>query len=207
MTPAKRLMDVVVASALFLMLAGPLALLLCLVLLCDGRPVFHVSERMKTPDIAFPLWKFRTMTPAAKEALICGGDQARRITRLGRILRRTRLDEVPQLWNVLRGDMSLVGPRPPLRTYVERFPDLYAEVLRSRPGMTGLASLGFHRHEERLLAACRTPEETDDVYSRRCLPRKARLDLIYQRRRTVFLDLRLLLATAWLPARRLVGAK
>lgn len=207
MTPAKRLMDVVVGSVLLLMLAGPLALLLCLVLLCDGRPVFHISERMKTPDTGFRLWKLRTMTLAAQEAAICGGAQARRITRLGRILRRTRLDEVPQLWNVLRGDMSLVGPRPPLRAYVERFPDLYAEVLRSRPGMTGLASLGFHRHEERLLAACRTPEETDDVYSRRCLPRKARLDLIYQRRRTVFLDLRLLLATAWLPARRLVGAK
>lgn len=207
MTPAKRLMDVVVGSVLLLMLAGPLALLLCLVLLCDGRPVFHISERMKTPDTGFRLWKLRTMTLAAQEAVICGGDQVRRITRLGRILRRTRLDEVPQLWNVLRGDMSLVGPRPPLRTYVERYPDVYAEVLRSRPGMTGLASLGFHRHEERLLAACRTPEETDDVYSRRCLPRKARLDLIYQRRRTVFLDLRLLLATAWLPARRLVGAK
>ncbi len=207
MTPAKRLMDIGVATVLLLMLAGPLVLLLCLVLICDGRPVFHVSERMKTPDTAFRLWKFRTMTLTAEEAVICGGDQARRITRFGRILRRTRLDEVPQLWNVLRGDMSLVGPRPPLRTYVERFPQLYAQVLRSRPGMTGLASLGFHRHEERLLAACSTRQETDGVYARRCIPRKARLDLIYQRQRTILLDLRLLLATAWLPARRLVGVK
>ena len=98
----------------------------------------------------------------------------------GRFLRRSRLDEVPQLWNVLKGDMSFVGPRPPLRLYVERFPELYAKVLQSRPGVTGLATLVFHRHEEKLLAACRSAAETDAVYARRCVPRKARIDLIYQ---------------------------
>jgi len=91
--------------------------------------------------------------------------------------------------------MSFVGPRPPLRLYVERFPDLYAQVLRSRPGITGLATLSFHRHEEWLLAPCRDAAETDAVYSRRCVPRKARIDLIYQRRRTLCLDLRLMLQT------------
>ncbi|MCF1708161.1 sugar transferase [Tabrizicola sp. J26] len=207
MTPAKRVMDVVVSVALLLVLAAPLVMLLCLVLLCDGRPILHVSERMKSPDTAFRLLKLRTMAQAPEAPVICGGDQVHRITPLGRFLRRTRLDEVPQLWNVLRGDMSLVGPRPPLRIYVERYPALYAQVLRSRPGVTGLASLGFHRHEERLLGACRTAQETDRVYVRRCIPRKARIDLIYQRRRTVLLDLLLLMATAWLPVCRLIRVK
>ncbi len=108
------------------------------------------------------------------------------------MLRRTRLDELPQLWNILRGDMSFVGPRPPLRMYVERFPGLYAQVLRSRPGVTGLATLVFHRREAELLRGCRSAEETDTVYVRRCVPVKARLDLIYQRRRNVCFDLAIL---------------
>jgi lipopolysaccharide/colanic/teichoic acid biosynthesis glycosyltransferase len=126
---------------------------------------------------------------------VSGGDKTSRITRIGRILRKTRLDEVPQLWNVLKGDMSFVGPRPPLRLYVERFPALYAQVLQSRPGITGLATLSFHRHEERLLAECRSAAETDAAYARRCVPRKARLDLIYQNRRTICFDLLLMLKT------------
>ena len=85
--------------------------------------------------------------------------------------------------------MSFVGPRPPLRIYVARFPVLYGRVLQNRPGVTGLASLHFHRQEERLLARCRTAQETDEVYTRRCIPRKARLDLIYQHRRTLCLDI------------------
>jgi len=97
---------------------------------------------------------------------------------------------------VLKGDMSFVGPRPPLRLYVERFPDLYAQVLQSRPGITGLATLRYHAHEERLLRACTSAAETDAVYSRRCVPRKAALDLIYQHRRTLCLDLMLLWQTA-----------
>jgi lipopolysaccharide/colanic/teichoic acid biosynthesis glycosyltransferase len=204
MTPAKRALDLVVAGALALLLAVPFALLLAVLWAIEGRPLFHVSERMRAPGRPFRLWKLRTMTVATGDGGVSGGDKAARITRTGRFLRRSRLDEVPQLWNVLRGDMSLVGPRPPLRQYVERFPALYARVLRSRPGVTGLASLHFHRHEERLLSRCRTPAETDAVYARRCVPRKARLDLIYQRRRTLCLDLVLMWRTALrvLPGRR-----
>ena len=95
-----------------------------------------------------------------------------------------------------------MGPRPPLRTYVEAYPDLYGAVLRSRPGITGLASLVFHAHEERLLAQCRDAAETDAVYRRRCIPRKARLDLIYQARRTLCYDLVLIAQTAAKPFRR-----
>lgn len=198
MTPAKRLFDI--AAALFLMavLALPFAAVLLWLLVREGRPLFHVAERMKAPGQPFRLWKLRTMRPAppGADSGVTGADKAARITPAGRFLRRTRLDEVPQLWNVLKGDMSFVGPRPPLRQYVERFPEIYAQVLRSRPGITGLATLHYHAHEEWWLARCRTPEETDAVYARVCVPRKARLDLIYQQRRNLCLDLMLMLETA-----------
>ena len=195
MTPGKRVLDIICALALMALLALPFVLLVLWLLLREGRPIFYVSERMRAPDRGFALWKLRTMAPAPIQSGVSGGDKAARITRTGRILRKSRADEIPQLWNILKGDMSFVGPRPPLRLYVKRFPDLYAQVLNSCPGITGLASLTYHRHEERLLAACRTPEETDAVYSRRCVPQKARLDLIYQQRRTICLDLVLMART------------
>lgn len=195
MTPGKRILDLVLAIALALILALPFGLLVLVLLWREGRPVFYVAERMRAPGQPFLLWKLRTMAVAAPEQGVSGGNKTSRITATGRFLRRSRLDEVPQLWNVIRGDMSFVGPRPPLRLYVERHPEIYAQVLRSRPGITGLATLTFHRHEERLLAACTSANQTDAVYSRRCVPRKARIDMIYQRRRSVTMDLGLMLRT------------
>ncbi|WP_319825031.1 sugar transferase [Thalassovita sp.] len=197
MTPSKRLLDVAAALVLGILLLPVIAGVALLVLIRDGRPVLYRSERMKTPTTGFQLWKFRTMTVVPHDAGVSGGDKDSRITRTGAFLRRHRLDELPQLWNVLRGDISFVGPRPPLRRYVERFPALYARVLRSRPGITGLATITFHRHEERLLARCGTPKETEQVYERRCIPRKARLDLIYQDRRSLCLDLLLMVKTVF----------
>ncbi|HEX9857108.1 MAG TPA: sugar transferase [Paracoccaceae bacterium] len=196
MTLSKRLFDLALALLLAALLALPFLLLLLVLALTEGRPLFYVAERMKAPGRPFALWKLRTMRLARADSGVSGGDKAGRITRTGRFLRRTRLDEIPQLWNVLRGDMSFVGPRPPLRAYVERFPDLYAQVLQSRPGITGLATLEFHAHEEWLLASCRDAAETDALYARRCVPRKARLDLIYQRNRSLCFDLALLGRTA-----------
>jgi lipopolysaccharide/colanic/teichoic acid biosynthesis glycosyltransferase len=167
-----------------------------------GRPFFHPSERMRSPAQSFVLWKLRSMRPARDNAGVSGGDKAARIPRWGRFLRASRLDEVPQLWNVLRGDMRLVGPRPPLREYVDRFPSLYAQVLQRPPGITGLATLVFHRHEKRLLANCTTAAETDAVYARRCIPRKARLDLIYHRRQRLLLDVVVLFWTVQALVRR-----
>lgn len=192
MTISKRLSDIVLALVLAALLIVPFSILLIVLALIEGRPLFYVAERMKAPGQPFALWKLRTMRLAAGDSGVSGGDKSARITRMGRFLRRSRLDEVPQLWNVLRGDMSFVGPRPPLRLYVEKFPDVYARVLQSRPGITGLATLEFHAQEERLLAPCRNPQETDAVYSRRCVPRKARLDLIYQANRSFCFDLSLM---------------
>lgn len=197
MTPSKRLLDLICALTLLILL-GPIIVITGLVILVlDGRPVLYISERMKSPTEGFSLVKFRTMKPAKGDSGVSGGDKADRLTRSGRFLRRTRLDELPQLWNVLRGDMSFIGPRPPLRQYVERFPEIYSQVLKSRPGISGLASIRFHAHEEHLLARSRSREETDAIYCRACIPQKARLDLIYQKHQNLCFDILLMLQTVF----------
>ena len=192
MTPAKRLMDIALALLLGVVLMPAILIIAGLILLRDGRPVLYLSERMKTPTQPFQLWKFRTMTVVNTDSGVSGGDKSTRITATGARLRRYRLDELPQLWNILRGDISFVGPRPPLRRYVEMCPDLYARVLRNRPGVTGLATIIFHKTEERLLAPCKTPAETEEIYVRRCIPVKGRLDLIYAANRSICYDARLI---------------
>ncbi|MGR3485473.1 MAG: sugar transferase [Paracoccaceae bacterium] len=192
----KRALDLGLAALMAPVLV-PVSLGLALWLrAAQGAPVLYVAERMHAPGRPFGLAKFRTMTVAAADSGVSGGDKAARVTPAGRALRGARLDELPQLWNIARGDMSFVGPRPPLRAYVERFPDLYARVLTCRPGVTGLASLVFHRHEAAILAACATAAETDAAYARRCVPRKARLDLIYAANRSPGLDLWIVWQTA-----------
>ena len=203
MTLPKRLLDLTLALLLAVLLAPVLVGLLAVLAVTEGRPFFYVSERMRAPGRPFGLIKLRTMPVGAdRVGGVTGGDKQRELSRMHRLLRRTRADEIPQLWNVIRGDMSLVGPRPPLRRYVEDYPELYAAVLQSRPGITGLASLVYHGHEERLLAACTTPQETDAVYRRRCIPAKARLDLIYARHRNLCWDLALIGRTAAKPFHR-----
>lgn len=197
MTLQKRLFDIVCALVLIVVLSPLVVIVAAIIAIQDGLPIFYLSERMHSPDRGFKLWKFRTMTTVDRDDGVSGGDKSARITKTGKMLRRYRLDEVPQLWNILKGDISFVGPRPPLRKYVEQFPELYGEVLKSRPGVTGLATLAYHKTEERLLAPCETAQETDAVYSRRCVPRKATLDLIYAQNQTVCGDLKLMLATVF----------
>lgn len=197
----KRLLDIVGVLVLAVALLPVIAVLALVILIVGGRPVFYISERMKTATEGFSLVKFRTMRTVAVDSGVSGGDKAARITRIGAFLRRSRLDEVPQLWNILKGDMSFVGPRPPLRVYVEDYPQLYGPVLRSRPGLTGLATLIYHRHEQRLLEACTSAAETDAVYRRACVPRKARLDLIYQAHQSPCFDIWIMFRTVF-PKRR-----
>jgi len=197
MTWRKRIFDLFFASLLVVIL-GPVILGLVLyVYVRQGRPLFYVAERMKTPEQPFGLVKFRTMTVVAQEQDpgVSGAHKDARVTPVGRLLRARRLDEFPQLWNILKGDLSFVGPRPPLREYVERFPETYAAVLRSRPGVTGLATVRFHKHEDRLLSRCTTAAQTDEIYCKICVPRKARLDMIYQRHQSMCYDFILVFQT------------
>lgn len=195
MTWRKRLFDLFFVTLLIGILGPILLAVLIWLLWKEGRPVFYLAERMTTPTRSFRLWKLRTMTVVSQDTGVSGGDKAARITKTGAWLRSKRLDEFPQLWNILKGDLSFVGPRPPLRQYVEANPEIYAEVLKSRPGVTGLASIAYHKHEAALLARCQTPEETDAVYSRICIPAKARLDLIYQRHQSMCFDFDLVFQT------------
>ncbi|QDC08071.1 sugar transferase [Oceanicola sp. D3] len=197
MNAGKRAFDITLALALLVPGLPLMALLWCLVALKDGLPAFYTSERMRAPGRPFRLYKIRTMSIArgGPERGVSGGDKAGRITPLGRTLRRFRFDELPQLFNVLKGDMSFVGPRPPMRQYVEQFPELYGEVLKSRPGITGLATIMHHSHEEKLLKNSRSAEETEEIYVKRCVPRKAAIDLLYSRRQSFCFDLYILYLT------------
>lgn len=167
------------------------------ILVIDGRPIFYNSERMCDPNQSFQLIKFRTMQSSNDNSGVSGGDKAARVTICGAFLRRTRLDELPQLINVLWGEISFVGPRPPLRQYVEKFPDLYADVLKTRPGITGLATVLYHEQEEQLLAKCTSAAETDQVYSEICVPKKAAFDLLYQQNRSMLFDCQIMLMTVF----------
>ena len=203
MSVEKRLLDLILAVLLGMLLLPIFLVLLAMLAITEGRPLFYVSERMHSPTRAFGLIKLRTM-PIGTDRVggVTGGDKQREMSRIYYLLRRSRADEIPQLWNVIKGDMSFVGPRPPLRRYVLDYPELYQEVLQSLPGITGLASLVYHRHEELLLEACTTPEQTDAVYRRRCVPAKARLDMIYAQNQTLCWDLALIAKTATKPFKR-----
>ena len=192
---AKRAFDLTLALILLVPVGAAVLGISVWLRAAQGAPVFFLSERMGRGGRPFHLLKFRTMRIAPDAGIATGGDKATRITRPGGWLRERRLDELPQLWNILRGDMSFVGPRPPLRRYVARHRQLYGAVLRSQPGVTGLATLVYHRAEARLLGNACDAAETDELYSRVCVPRKARLDLIYQRNTRLCLDIFILWRT------------
>ncbi len=189
---AKRLYDIVF-SALGLVLLSPLFLLVAaLIKVTDGGTVVYRQSRVGRHGRPFFIWKFRTMVPQADRSgplVTCDGDA--RITRIGRILRKTKLDELPQLWNVLKGDMSLVGPRPEVAKYVARYTPDQREILELRPGITDLASLHF-RNEELLL---RNSDNVEEFYVRHCIPRKLQLNLEYAERANLLSDTWIILQT------------
>ncbi|MFQ5852311.1 MAG: sugar transferase [Candidatus Binatia bacterium] len=188
----KRLFDIV-ASFLGLLLLSPLFLLVAVSIKLDSPgPVFFRQERMGRGFRPFYIHKFRTMIQYApyKGGPITSGEDPR-ITRVGRLLRKAKIDELPQLINVLKGEMSFVGPRPEVRRYVELFREDYEEILKARPGITDLASLEF-RDETAVLGQFENPE---DEYIRSILPAKIRLSREYLKRSSFFSDVGLILRT------------
>lgn len=187
----------IIAALLLPPILTLLGLLYLIVLPLQGRPFFYRSERMRDRETSFMLYKIRTMTPVEDaQEMALGGHQRQRITKVGLFLRRTRLDELPQIFNVLLGDIGFIGPRPPLRRHVIACPEEYGKVLSAvRPGITGLSTVMVHRREERLLSRCRTAAETEAVYLACCLPLKLRLDTLYAKRRGLMLDLIILWRT------------
>lgn len=177
------------------------AVLAGLVWLCDGRPVFYKSRRMHSMTQDFQMWKLRTMTTSHGPDTHFDRTVGQRVTGLGAVLRRHRLDELPQLWNLLRGDITLIGTRPPLPAHVRARPDLYRAVLETPPGLSGLATLTFYGHEAAILSACSNTQTARQVYLDRLVPAKIALDTDYNALRTWQSDLRLLAQTALVPLR------
>ena len=192
MTRAKRTFDLVGAGLGAVLLAPLLALLALLVKAEGGGPVLFKQERVGYRGRRFRIWKFRTMVPDAELRglpLTVGRDP--RVTRIGAWMRRRKLDELPQLFNVLVGDMSLVGPRPDVPCYIALYRASERRVLELVPGMTDEASIRY-LGESTLLAASPDPER---LYLEEIAPEKIRLSLEYAARATVWTDLRVILAT------------
>jgi lipopolysaccharide/colanic/teichoic acid biosynthesis glycosyltransferase len=186
----KRALDIVVAAALLLLLA-PLVLIVAVTIKLESSgPAFYRCRRVGRRGREFPMLKFRKMHDGANGPALASWDDER-FTRLGPFLARTKLDELPQLWNVLRGQMSLVGPRPEDAGFVELHPAEYAVIHSVRPGMTGLSQLAFAR-ESKIL----DPEDRVGHYVNQILPQKIQIDQLYASRRSFGIDLRVLGWTA-----------
>src|SRR5438552_4692290 len=178
-TIAKRLFDIV-GAALGLLILSPLALAIgCLIKLSDRGPIFYGQDRVGQFGKRFRIWKFRSMVVNAdKLGPPLTQEEDRRITAIGRFLRRTKLDELPQLWNVLVGEISFVGPRPEVPRYVDQYTPEQREVLRLKPGITDMASMLFSNEQELLKGA----SDLEGFYLRHCLPKKIELNRQYAAR-------------------------
>jgi len=188
----KRFFDLVF-SLLGLILLAPVGVLLYVAVRSDGGPAFFRQKRVGHKGKVFEIYKFRTMiVDAHRHGLQVTAGHDPRVTFIGRLLRRTKLDELPQLWNVVRGEMSLVGPRPEVPSYVQRWPleDRNA-VLSVRPGLTDYAALVYH-DEEAVLARAEDPEK---AYLKVVTPHKIHLYKRYIQDRSLWLDIRLVTAT------------
>lgn len=185
-----RLFDIVSSAAGLALLAPLLAVIAVLILCFDGPPVFFTQMRIGRQGRPFRIWKFRTMRRGTEGSPVTAGGDSR-ITRPGAVLRRYKLDELPQLFNVLRGDMSLVGPRPEVPEFVRLDTAIWQAVLQVRPGLTDMATLLF-RDEEALLQGAADPSA---LYRDSVLPTKLVLNLAYLRSRSFWRDLKLIYLT------------
>jgi lipopolysaccharide/colanic/teichoic acid biosynthesis glycosyltransferase len=188
----KRIFDLSFSFICILMLSPVFIILGCLIVINDRPPVIFRHNRVGRGGRIFSLYKFRTMTLAkdSSDGLFEPGNTSR-VTSLGRFLRKTKLDELPQLINVLKGDMSFVGPRPEVEEWTAVYPEKWGKVLTVRPGITDQASVEFH-DEEKLLSESEDPKTT---YRDIILPRKLDLCMSYVDNYSLSNDLRLILIT------------
>jgi lipopolysaccharide/colanic/teichoic acid biosynthesis glycosyltransferase len=185
-----RAFNLICAAVGLLLLLPLLAVIALIVKGNDGGPVFYAHPRVGKGFRTFRLLKFRSMVVNADKDGPLTEPADRRVTRVGRFLRKYKLDELPQLWNVLTGDMQLVGTRPEVERYVAMFRAQYALLLSEPPGITDPASLAYRR-EEKLFVA----ERMEQQYVSEILPEKLRLSLEYQRSRSLLSDLHVLVNT------------
>lgn len=190
----KRLFDII-ASAIGLIVLSPLFLFLSIWIKLDSKgPVFYRQVRVGKGNRDFRIFKFRSMRVGSdKMGLITVGGRDPRVTRSGYFIRKYKLDEFPQLINVFIGDMSLVGPRPEVRKYVDLYTEEQMHVLDVRPGITSLASIRYRNENELLEKA----EDPDQYYINVIMQDKLKIDLEYVDKASFFYDIRLIFSTFW----------
>ena len=186
----RRAFDVTCAAVGLVVLAPAFAIIAAAIKWGDRGPVFYRQTRVGKNFKRFRVFKFRSMLAGSPEAAVLTGPQDPRVTSVGRFLRKYKLDELPQLWNVVKGDMQLVGVRPQTERFVEVFPFEYSVLLEEPPGITGLASL-IYRNEEEMFR----PGSIEKQYLEQILPEKLRLALEYRSRRTFISDLEIICRT------------
>jgi lipopolysaccharide/colanic/teichoic acid biosynthesis glycosyltransferase len=190
----KRLFDIVMSFVGALIALPFLLVIALLVKLTSKGPVFYLQTRVGLHGKDFKIIKFRTMyVDSDKQGLLSLGDKDPRITTLGHMLRKFRLDEIPQFFNILKGEMSFVGPRPEVRKYVDYYTEAQKEVLNFKPGATDYACLIFLDVEDKILNDNRN--NVDEVYIQKIMPEKVAKNLEYFRTADFFSDLRIILLT------------
>ncbi len=197
-SPARRVLDLLLAIPAAILLLPVFALLAIWIKLDSRGPAFFLQERVGLGGRPFRIFKFRTMIPDAERLgtqITIGRDP--RITRIGHFLRQYRFDELPQLFNVLKGEMSFVGPRPEVPRYVALYTDEQRQILNFRPGITSPATIEFSNESEVLSqnADPADPDSSERYYRTEILPAKIALDLNYSRHATVWSDCAILVRT------------
>ena len=187
-----RVFDILCAATGLLVLSPLFCMIAAAIKLDDHGPVFYKQVRVGKGFGLFQVCKFRSMVAGADRGGLITAPGDSRLTRIGRLLRRYKLDELPQLFNVLKGDMQLVGARPEVEQYVRIFPSQYAVILQERPGITDPATLAYRREEQMF-----TGGRIEEQYVEEILPAKLKLSLEYQRQRTLTSDIQILFQTVF----------
>ncbi len=188
----KRFVDIVLSLIGLTILLIPFIIISVIIKLTSKGPVFYRQERIKKGDVPFRIFKFRTMVQDAdKKGMLITVGEDKRITGIGKFLRKSKIDELPQLINVFIGDMSFVGPRPEVRKYTALYDEYQKNILKIRPGITDLASIKY-KDEASVLAKSKNPEET---YINEIMQEKLRINLEYIEKISVIQDIKLIIIT------------
>ncbi|MAD02228.1 MAG: hypothetical protein CMK65_01185 [Pseudoalteromonas sp.] len=189
----KRLFDIFGSFIGIIVLAPIMLLISFCILITSGLPIIFKQKRVGRYGKDFVIFKFRSMVnvPNSINGSFDAGNSSR-VTKIGKVLRYYKLDELPQLFNVLIGDMSIIGPRPEVRRWVEAYPEKWRKVHNVRPGISDPASAGKYRNEESILAKSQNPEQT---YYEEILPEKLEIYISYSRNINFLSDLRIIFTT------------
>ena len=188
----RRALEMIIATLGLLILSPVFVVIAIAIKLDDGQPVFYKQPRVGKAFRAFHIYKFRSMIPGSDRGGLLTAPEDARLTRVGKTLRRLKLDELPQLFNLLMGDMQLVGPRPEVARYVERFYTEYQQLLQDRPGITDPATLMYRREDKMFIV-----KSLEEQYISQIVPNKLRISLAYQKRRDARSDLKIVVKTVF----------